>query len=128
MSEKCFICGRDTDDQLARGPMPKELLVNQEETFLPVCMRCNDVRRNIDGTFIQLCMDTKMLEWFRSNSKKHSEYYPPTLIYNIPVERLRLLYKHIVEIAEEADNISNDVDKRKLIEDELNYEWRKKDE
>jgi len=128
MIEKCFICGCETDDQLVRSPMPRELLTSQGEEPLPVCKKCNNLRKKIDGTFITLCEDTKMVETYRSESMKRSEYFPATLIYHIPIERLRLLYTQIVEMTEEAHNISADDIQRKKTEEELNYEWRKKDE
>lgn len=133
MTEKCFVCGKENDDKLERSPLPKELLDRAPngdlaEDFKPICRECNDFRKMVDSHFITLCEDGKFLEWYRSNSKKRGEYFPPELVYNIDINTLKDLYNLIREIAEAAREKSEDKQARKDFEDELNYQWRKKDE
>ena len=136
MTEKCFVCGKErveSYDHLERSPFPKELMAPNEagdlaEDLQPICRDCNDFRKIVDSHFITFCEDAKLWEWYRSKSKKRGEYYPPTFIYNIPIETLKELYELIKEIALEAYKKSEDKQAREDIEDSLNYAWRKKDE
>lgn len=129
---KCFMCGIETMDQLERSPLPKELMElddanNLAEDLHPICKKCNDFRRIVDSHFITLCEDAKLFEWYRSDSKKRGEYFPPTFIYNIPIERLRELYYEILTICEEADKTASNNILRDERKEQFNYEWRKRD-
>jgi len=133
MSEKCFMCGRETDDQLVRSPLPKELLERDAigqlaEEFHPICEDCNEFRRIVDSHFITLCEDAKLFEWYRATSKKRSEYFPSELVYNVDVDELTELYYTILGICEKAYRTSSNDKLREDKKGELNYEWRKKDD
>lgn len=126
------MCGLENDDNLDRSPLPKELLEFNEagdlaEDLQPICKRCNDFRKIVDSHFVTLCEDAKLWEWYRSDSKRRGEYFPPTFVYNIPIERLRELYVVIFNICIDAYKISINEELRKQHRDEFNYEWRKKD-
>lgn len=130
---KCFMCGLENDDALERSPLPKELMDRNEvgdlaEDLQPICKSCNDFRKIVDSHFITLCEDAKFWEWYRSDSKRRGEYFPPELIYNIDIITLKELYYLITDIVEEARQKSENKKARKDIEDELNYRWRKRDE
>lgn len=131
MSDNCFMCGIDVDGQVVRSPLPKELLELDpngmlSEDLQPICKKCNTFRKVVDHNFVRLCEDARLFEWYRCKSKKSGEYFPPTFIYNIPVERLRELYYQLLDVCEEANRIASDDVHRKELEDNLNYEWRQK--
>lgn len=133
MSEKCFMCGIETSDQLVRSPLPKELLDKGPdgqllEDLQPICESCDNFKKNVDNNFVRLCEENRLFEWYRSNSKKRSEYFPPEFVYNIDVEELREFYYMILSMCEKAYRVaSNDVARDNKREN-LNYEWRKKDD
>lgn len=131
--KKCFMCDVETIDGLERSPLPKELLDRApdgelSEDLRPICKKCNDFRKIVDSHFITLCEDARLWEWYRSNSKRRGEYYPPKFVFNISSEKLLELYYLMMDLCEEADIIASNNILRKELEDELNYEWRKKDD
>jgi hypothetical protein len=129
----CFMCGIEIDGQLTRTTLPKELLGKDEHGNLsenpkPICQKCYYFKRVVDQNFTRLCEEGKLYELYRSKSKKRGEFFPTELVYNVDVEKLLELYYHILDICEIAYRISTDDAHRKAVEDELNYNWRKRDE
>lgn len=135
---ECFMCGKEcvlSMDQLQRSLLPKELLGPGEvsnvhdlvEDLRPICKKCNEFRKVVDAFFIALCEDAKLWEWYRSDSKSRGVWFPPQLVYNISLDRLRELYFEIMDVCEEAYRVSNDDEVRQNLRDEFNYAWRKRD-
>jgi hypothetical protein len=129
---ECYHCGILTDSELARSPMPKELLGKNDngdivEDLKPFCRKCYYIQRAADLNFINLCNDAKFFEWYRATSRKRSEYFMPELVYNVDVEVLREIYLRLVELCFLADKVASDDTRRQEIIDNLNYVWRKRD-
>ena len=130
---KCFMCGLENDDKLERSSLPKELIEPNEagdlaEDFKTICDKCNEFRKIVDSHFVTFCEDAKLWEWYRSNSKRSGEYFPPEFVYNVPIERLLELYYLMLDIAETANVVSSNDVHRQELRDDFNYAWRKKDE
>jgi len=98
------------------------------EDFKTICDKCNEFRKIVDSHFVTFCEDAKLWEWYRSNSKRSGEYFPPEFVYNVPIERLLELYYLMLDIAETANVVSSNDVHRQELRDDFNYAWRKKDE
>lgn len=128
----CFMCGEEAKGLDMRNPVPKEFFWPNEVGILPdnphpVCKECNEFREDFDTGFLEMCKRVKFFELYRSTSKYQSEYYPQQLIFHISKKILLDLYFVAMEYAEEAWKEGNDKEWRKEKEEELNYDWRKRD-
>ena len=133
MKKECYLCHVETDGHTTWTTLPKELLDKDEngnrfDDPQPLCRKCYNFKRAVDTNFTNLCADTRLYELYRANSNKRGVFFPTELVYNVDKEKLRELYDLIINLCEVAENAASDDTRRQDIKDELNYEWRKKDE
>ena len=126
---KCFLCEQETaHPNDLKFPIPPELYDptdNPEQ--VPYCTRCYQLKGTLDANFMILLREAKIMEWYKSGSRKKSVYYLSRWVFNVDLDKLRDLYFRLLMTCIEADKKSNDKEWRQLNEEQFNYEWRKRD-
>ena len=126
---KCFLCEReDAHPNDLKYPIPQELYdATDNPEQVPFCTSCYRLKSTVDAGFIILAREAKIMEWYKSTSRKKSAYYLSRWVFNVDMDRLRDIYYLLLMLCVDADKKSNDKDWRKWNEEQFNYEWRKRD-